>query len=128
LEQRQIWNVEELKNAVGITGIPFNFALWSLGSDGELVHTSGSSTVHKKAKELMQLRQEARKAVGAYNNTPIDIIPDSNAAPVFTGEPASGWKLRKYGKYNPSTLLVTVGQHWLAPVAEAIVPEYAYDA
>ena len=127
LDQRPIWDSSELRDAVGIVGTPFNHALGSLHNDGKLVHAAGS-TVHRKTKELMTLRREARKAVGAYPNTCIEIIPDSNAAPVKSGEPSSDYNLRKYGKYNPSTLQVTVGQYWLAPVVEAIAKDYAYDA
>jgi hypothetical protein len=90
----------------------------------------------------MILRQEARKAVGTHNNTPINIIPDSNAAPVLTGEmanitTANGGIVYSYQayrrahgavSYSPSTLLVTVGQHWLSPVVEAIADDYKYDA
>jgi hypothetical protein len=90
-------------------------------------YSNSAYTVHKKTKLLTLLRREARKAVGAYNNTSIRIIPDSNAAPVKSGEPCSNYNLRKYGKYNPSTLLVTVGQHWLSPVVEAIAKDYSYD-
>jgi hypothetical protein len=123
LEQRPVWNDEELQCAVGVTDTIFAHALWEL----EKVEHS-NSTVHRKSKELLKLREEARKAVGTHNNAPIRIIPDSNEAPVLTGEGASGYNRIKWGGYNPSTLLVTVGQHWLSPVVEAIAEDYKYDA
>jgi hypothetical protein len=123
LEQHPVWNIEELQAAVGVDDKMIIYAVAALPQVVRNINT-----VHKKTKELMKLRQEARKAVGAYNNTAIDIIPDSNAAPVKTGEPCSDYNLRKWGKYNPSTLLVTVGQHWLSPVVEAIAKDYNYDA
>jgi hypothetical protein len=122
LDQRPVWNAAELKAAVGVPDQIFASALWS---SPQVVQ--GSNTVHKKTKALTLLRREARKAVGAYNNTIIDIIPDSNAAPVLTGEPSSGYNRIKWGGYTPSTLQVTVGEHWLSPVVEAIAKDYHYD-
>jgi hypothetical protein len=126
LDQRPVWDEQDLKVAVGVDDSTFNRALFGI-PDSKVVYTVGSSTIHKNTKGLMALRREARKAVGTHNNAPVDIIPDSNVAPALTGEMCSGYKRIKWGGYQPSTLKVTVGQHWLAPVVEAIAEIYAYD-
>ena len=77
---------------------------------------------------MTALRRAARENTGAHRTTPIYILPGSHTAPVLTGEKARDYHLAKWGKYKPSTLLVTVGQHWLIPQIENIDAIYEADA
>jgi hypothetical protein len=127
LDQQSVWNREELQAAVGVDESVFNRALWRIPND-KVIYCAGGNSIHKKTKALAVLQREARKAVGTYNGAAVDIIPDSNAAPVLNGKMSSGYNRRKWGGYQPSSILVTVGQYWLAPIAEAIAETYDYDA